>query len=930
MKGNYYLAKNQLIDAIKDDSLILFVGSGISKNSGLPTWGELIDIFSAELNISEESPDLSDYLRIAQYYYDTFGKNQYMKRIEEVFSSKGATVPNRLHELIEILSPKHIITTNYDTLLEQQFENGMLRYNVVASDKDIPYVKSEKYLIKMHGDFRKKNIVLKEDDYLDYHLNFPMISTLIQSLIMNHTILFVGYSLSDSTFNSIFRLIQNNFELDAKVAYFYTPDGLSTIVRDYYKKKGIFIISNDFKESCISDNSSSKGNRDYELFERTKNFLEDITNSKRKKIRNADDLWNQISFLDKLYFIDFRDFLKYSNLKGSVYIDSGGYFWSTREGVGFEIDNHGKIKDLIEKKSILNNFFDLDLNESRNLTANKYMAEVFVLYQEKKYSLAKAKFRELANASYRRKDYFTFLLCEFNFKHIHTFWRDEEDYQEPIFLEELSELTQQIIDSTSGNDKKILEYFRDTILNTSFLDRKLECINDLFDKIREEHNLYKRGGSSYNNNLWNAEYEIQNLQDFIELNCICVEQYRPYKAIINRYFEILLLSYDNSNLKKSNSSDVFYNVSSVIKELELNDAKIILPRLNLKLLRMYLRNYSFSKIKISNETRRFLFDKIEELQQIDRLDNLEIYQECKRLLSFLSFIEYKDDNISQLITILDRQILYFDLSDEIKGILKTIILNIECISSDLEKKQLITIIERHINDIINDNLEIHYNNFELYAELLHLCKLEGTNATISVEKLRVDILKLKYEDIDIRGIFKYTKFFVNFFEFLSVETQGDIFEFFAKYEEEDSIEIRYHEIIELMLSEIFDFSKIQKDVYTYLMGRINAEESATKSYPDPLKTSLSDLFNLKNKGYFAEISITDMIQDIKKDIKGIFPEVDWKWFNDRSDRVMKRLLEHRTPSDIKKYYATTEEDKERLNSLIVRLLDERKIEFNNR
>ncbi|HEM3634487.1 TPA: SIR2 family protein, partial [Streptococcus suis] len=209
-------------------------------------------------------------------------------------------------------------------------------------------------------------------------------------------------------------------------------------------------------------------------------------------------------------------------------------------------------------------------------------------------------------------------------------------------------------------------------------------------------------------------------------------------------------------------------------------------------------------------------------------------------------------------------------------------------------------------------------------------KLEGTNATISVEKLRVDILKLKYEDIDIRGIFKYTKFFVNFFEFLSVETQGDIFEFFAKYEEEDSIEIRYHEIIELMLSEIFDFSKIQKDVYTYLMGRINAEESATKSYPDPLKTSLSDLFNLKNKGYFAEISITDMIQDIKKDIKGIFPEVDWKWFNDRSDRVMKRLLEHRTPSDIKKYYATTEEDKERLNSLIVRLLDERKIEFNNR
>lgn len=89
----------------------------------------------------------------------------------------------------------------------------------------------------MHGDFTKKNIVLKEDDYLDYHLNFPMISTLIQSLIMNHTLLFVGYSLSDSTFNSIFRLIQNTFERDAKIAYFYTPEEPSQIVRDYYKKK---------------------------------------------------------------------------------------------------------------------------------------------------------------------------------------------------------------------------------------------------------------------------------------------------------------------------------------------------------------------------------------------------------------------------------------------------------------------------------------------------------------------------------------------------------------------------------------------------------------------------------------------------------------------------------------------------------------------
>ncbi|MCE2060535.1 nicotinic acid mononucleotide adenyltransferase, partial [Streptococcus thermophilus] len=257
MEENYILSVSQIKKSIKENSLILFVGAGISANSNLPTWGELIQSFKKELYLPDD--DSNDYLRVAQYYYDTFGKNQYTKKIEEVFSSKGTSKPNELHSLIEKIAPKHIITTNYDSLLEDQFESGLLKYNVVAEDKDIPYTSSERYLIKMHGDFGKKNIVLKEDDYLDYALNFPMVSTLIQSLIMNHTLLFVGYSLGDSTFNSIFRLIQNTFKLDAKFAYFYTPEEPSMIIRDYYKKQGIIIVSNEtFSDEEELENQNKK------------------------------------------------------------------------------------------------------------------------------------------------------------------------------------------------------------------------------------------------------------------------------------------------------------------------------------------------------------------------------------------------------------------------------------------------------------------------------------------------------------------------------------------------------------------------------------------------------------------------------------------------------------------------------------------------
>lgn len=82
MEENYSLSVSQIKKSIKGNSLILFVGAGISANSNLPTWRELIQSFKKELDLPDDDSD--DYLRVAQYYYDTFGKNQYIKKIEEV------------------------------------------------------------------------------------------------------------------------------------------------------------------------------------------------------------------------------------------------------------------------------------------------------------------------------------------------------------------------------------------------------------------------------------------------------------------------------------------------------------------------------------------------------------------------------------------------------------------------------------------------------------------------------------------------------------------------------------------------------------------------------------------------------------------------------------------------------------------------------
>jgi len=911
MEENYNLSITQIKNSIKENSLVLFVGAGISANSNLPTWGELIQSLKKELNIPGERTDSP--LRIAQYYYDTFGKNQYTKKIEEIFFKKGLSKPNELHKLIEKIAPKHIITTNYDSLLESQFESGLLKYNVVAEDKDIPYTSSERYLIKMHGDFSKKNIVLKEDDYLDYHLNFPMISTLIQSLIMNHTLLFVGYSLSDSTFNSIFRMIQNTFKLDAKNAYFYTPEEPSMIIREYYKKQGIFIISN---EENLGQETSEKQNK---LYCRTKDFLEVLSENRSQDVNNADDLWNQLAFLDRLSFIDAKDFSRYSDLKKRALNWDDEYCWFGNDQLRFEIDGHEELRIMVSKKSLLNRFLDMEIGEPRDLKGNRFLSKAFKLYEEKQYSLAKAKFRELANIAFRQKDYFNFLVCEFNFQQIQIIDRYEKtpSYAEPLYDGELSELTEQIINSVTGDEKKIIEFFRDSILNFNFLYRKLETINELFDEIREEHESYRRGGWSANNHLFNAEFTVKNLYNFLKLNCLCVEHYKIYKSIINRYLEILLLSYDNSYVNPDSS--IFDRTSSWLKNLDLDDVQLILPNIDFKVVNLYFRNYSFGKIKVTEKAKDYLLNRITYLQERLEITEDENLRELKNMLIFLPLVD--DIDIEKVIEILNNQTLYYNWSEEFRRIIKIVLDNMDVIDKDSLKSKIIGIVNKHLNEIFEKNFSLYNSVYPLYSQLLEYCSTDQETAIIVLEKFNTDILRIKYKNDDIKNIIEYSDLICHLFKYFEKDIKDDILDTLKVYEESENI--IYHKVIDLMSYNVYDFPQIQNKIYHYLIKRINDKRvEGVKTFPDPREKSVSDLYNLSRKGYFSDFEI---LKDIEEDILGLYPEVDWTWFHDRSDDVIHRLLEHRTPNNIKTYFSKNEEDNKLINEYILKAFDEDKL-----
>ncbi|WBW98086.1 SIR2 family protein [Oceanirhabdus sp. W0125-5] len=231
-------------EAVDAGKLVMFVGAGVSMNSKLPSWFKLIQKFSKSLGIETNSHMTSDdYLRIAQYYYNERGRKEYYDEIYNIFDKKCE--PNLIHEKILNLNPKHIITTNYDDLIEQAIEKSNLYYDVICEDKDLPYAQNNRLLIKMHGDLKRKNIVLKEDDYLSYSNQFKLIETYLKALFVNNTIVFVGYSLQDINLKIIIKWLKDVLGEDFQKAYILDSEDnqKSQVEMNYYKNLGINIIS---------------------------------------------------------------------------------------------------------------------------------------------------------------------------------------------------------------------------------------------------------------------------------------------------------------------------------------------------------------------------------------------------------------------------------------------------------------------------------------------------------------------------------------------------------------------------------------------------------------------------------------------------------------------------------------------------------------
>lgn len=206
---------NSILQALEEERLVPFIGSGFSKECNFPDWKELAEPIARELKIP--LVDNIDYSLVFQYYQDKYNnRNKLNSLIADEFNSFSPDLQN--HKLLADLPVSEIWTTNYDKSIETYFINSGRKISVKKSvaDLSISLTNVDCTLYKMHGDLCNPNeCVLTKDDYERYFDTHEPFINILKHTLIEKTVLFIGYSLNDPDFQSVLSGIRkyytNNF-----------------------------------------------------------------------------------------------------------------------------------------------------------------------------------------------------------------------------------------------------------------------------------------------------------------------------------------------------------------------------------------------------------------------------------------------------------------------------------------------------------------------------------------------------------------------------------------------------------------------------------------------------------------------------------------------------------------------------------------------
>lgn len=244
----------QLLEAYKQNNVILFVGAGLSMGLGIPSWNQLIEKIASDLGYDPEIySTFGDNLALAEYYRLKNGNLGKLRSwMDRNWHSNDIKIDeSKIHEIIANANFPLIYTTNYDRWIENAFDEYNQEYHKIINVGDLTKTDTTTtQIIKFHGDFDDDHsIVLDETSYFK-RLEFETpLDIKLRSDILGKTVLFIGYSLSDVNIRLLFykltQMWKNNGQGNPQPnSYIFSPQP-NPIQEEILKQWGISMLSSE-------------------------------------------------------------------------------------------------------------------------------------------------------------------------------------------------------------------------------------------------------------------------------------------------------------------------------------------------------------------------------------------------------------------------------------------------------------------------------------------------------------------------------------------------------------------------------------------------------------------------------------------------------------------------------------------------------------
>lgn len=219
---------DELIEQIYKGNTVLFVGSGLSAGSGLPTWPALMHEMRAwaekhGVDLSEDKEEFTQLicqnklLVAAEYLRERIGEQRFKRFMHSVFRD-NTIKPSSVHTILPEIPFAAVLTTNYDVLLESAYAKYQGVRPRTYTQMDTPEladlnVSNEFYILKVHGDIdRIETVVLGQKSYQQAMFASEAYRDFLRTLFMSRTVLFVGFSLNDPDLKLLFDELGTSFK----------------------------------------------------------------------------------------------------------------------------------------------------------------------------------------------------------------------------------------------------------------------------------------------------------------------------------------------------------------------------------------------------------------------------------------------------------------------------------------------------------------------------------------------------------------------------------------------------------------------------------------------------------------------------------------------------------------------------------------------